>query len=347
MVNDDSVSDVAKALDAGYTSNALYNSLNLSTSADVTRAMKQISGSMANSVSRDARVLSNRFDMLADTAPVVKNGLAFNVVAQGDKRAELGNNTRYDMMALRQTLAFGGNQTLSMEYGIARINGDSTGISAGDNGLAGGYSQFFGLNHAMPLGENGLSWNNGLRYDVHQFDSNRAISYGDVSETAKSATRQQYLELRSEGRRTFTVQEGFEVAPYAGVKLRHTTEDGYQEKGAGDFSLNMSSSTETAVDSVAGMQLSYAGKDGWAATATLEGGPNLSHISTGKKASLQGAAGQRFNVEDGQQGGGINSKAQAGVKYNAGNTRAGLEAYHWKEDGISDKGLMMNYNVSF
>nr|WP_312951683.1 autotransporter domain-containing protein [Superficieibacter sp.] len=292
-------------------------------------------------------LLSNRFDMLADTAPVVKNGLAFNVVAQGDKRAELGNNTRYDMMALRQTLAFGGNQTLSMEYGIARINGDSTGISAGDNGLAGGYSQFFGLNHAMPLGENGLSWNNGLRYDVHQFDSNRAISYGDVSETAKSATRQQYLELRSEGRRTFTVQEGFEVAPYAGVKLRHTTEDGYQEKGAGDFSLNMSSSTETAVDSVAGMQLSYAGKDGWAATATLEGGPNLSHISTGKKASLQGAAGQRFNVEDGQQGGGINSKAQAGVKYNAGNTRAGLEAYHWKEDGISDKGLMMNYNVSF
>lgn len=347
VVSDSSVSSVAKALDAGYTNNQLYNSLNLATSSDVTKAMKQISGSMANSVSRDARVLSNRFDMLADTAPVVKNGLSFNVVAQGDKRSELGNNTKYDMMALRQKLEFGGNQTLAMEYGIARINGDSTDISAGDNGLAGGYSQFFGLNHAMPLDENGLSWNNGLRYDVHQFDSNRAISYGDVNETAKSDTRQQYLELRSEGRKTFTVKEGFDVAPYAGVKLRHTIEDGYQERGAGDFNLNMSSGTETAVDSVVGMQLNYAGKNGWAATATLEGGPNLSYVSTNKKASLQGVAGQDFNVDDGQKGGGINSKAQVGVKYNAGNTSAGLEAFHWKEDGQSDKGLMVNYKVNF
>lgn len=347
VVDDSSVSSVAKALDAGYTNNQLYNSLNLATSADVTKAMKQISGSMANSVSRDARVLSNRFDMLADTAPVMKNGLAFNAVAQGDKRAELGNNTTFDMMALRQKLEFGGNQTLSMEYGIARINSNGTDIAAGDNGLAGGYSQFFGLNHEMPLGENGLSWNNALRYDVHQFDSNRAISYGDVSETAKADNRQQYLELRSEGRKTFTVQEGFDVAPYAGVKLRHTIEDGYQENGAGDFNLNMSSSTETAVDSVVGMQLRYAGKNGWAATATLEGGPNLSYISTNKKAMLQGAAGQYFNVEDGQKGGGVNSKAQVGVKYNADNTSAGLEAFHWKEDGLSDKGLMMNYKVSF
>lgn len=76
--------------------------------------------------------------------------------------------------------------------------------------------------------------------------------------------------------------------PYAGLKLRHTMEDGYQERGAGDFNLNMNSSTETAVDSVVGMKLSYAGKDGWAATATLEGGPNLSYVSTGKKRPCRG-----------------------------------------------------------
>lgn len=76
--------------------------------------------------------------------------------------------------------------------------------------------------------------------------------------------------------------------PYAGLKLRHTMEDGYQERGAGDFNLNMNSSTETAVDSVVGMKLSYAGKDGWAATATLEGGPNLSYVSTGKSVPAGG-----------------------------------------------------------
>ncbi|KSB85421.1 hypothetical protein LFZ31_26580 [Salmonella enterica subsp. enterica serovar Newport str. S09097] len=53
---------------------------------------------------REARVLSNRFTMLADAAPQIKDGLAFNVVAKGDPRAELGNDTQYDMLALRQTL---------------------------------------------------------------------------------------------------------------------------------------------------------------------------------------------------------------------------------------------------
>ncbi len=49
-------------------------------------------------------MLSNRFSMLADAAPKVGNGLAFNVVAKGDPRAELGNNTEYDMLALRKTI---------------------------------------------------------------------------------------------------------------------------------------------------------------------------------------------------------------------------------------------------
>ena len=42
--------------------------------------------------------------MLSDAAPEVANGLAFNVVAKGDPRAELGNDTQYDMMALRKSL---------------------------------------------------------------------------------------------------------------------------------------------------------------------------------------------------------------------------------------------------
>ncbi|MBS9489719.1 autotransporter domain-containing protein, partial [Citrobacter braakii] len=346
VVTDSSVSGVAGALDASYTNNELFSSLNLKTSADVTKAMKQISGNKAVNVSRDARRLSNRFDMLADAAPELGNGLSFNLVAKGDQRAELGKDTQYDMMALRQKLGFGDNQSLTMEYGIARLDGKGN-VSSGSDGITGGYSQFLGLEHAMPLGEEGLSWNNALRYDVHQLDSKRGINYGDVNKQALADSRQQYLELRTEGRKTFAVSEGLDVVPYAGLKLRHTMEDGYQERGAGDFNLNMNSSTETAVDSVVGMKLSYAGKDGWAATATLEGGPNLSYVSTGKKASLQGAAGQSFNVDDGQKGGSINSMAQVGVKYNAGNTSAGVDAFHWKEDNISDKGFMLNIKHNF
>ncbi|WP_072569191.1 BigA/YdbA N-terminal beta-barrel domain-containing protein [Enterobacter sp. SA187] len=347
VAGDASVNSVANALDAAYTSNELYNSLNLATSAELTSALKQISGSKATGVSRDARILSNRFDMLADTAPVMNNGLAFNVVAKGDKRAELGNDTTYDMLALRQSLAFGDNQTLTMEYGIARLDGDGNAMSAGDNGVTGGYSQFLGLKHSLPLTEGGLNWDNALRYDVHNFDSNRAVRYGDVNKTANADTRQQYMEFRTEGSKAFKVQEGLTVTPFAGLKMRHTMEDGYSEKGAGDFNLSMSSSSETAVDAVVGLKLSYAGEDGWAATASLEGGPNLSYAKSKRTASLAGARGQTFSVDDAQQGGGVNGQAMAGVKYSAGNAQFTADAFQWQEDGVKDKGFMLNYKYKF
>lgn len=87
VATDSSVSDVAQALDAGYTNNELYTSLNVGTTAELNSALKQVSGSQATTVFREARVLSNRFTMLADAAPQIKDGLAFNVVAKGDPRA--------------------------------------------------------------------------------------------------------------------------------------------------------------------------------------------------------------------------------------------------------------------
>ncbi|ECY5567747.1 autotransporter adhesin BigA, partial [Salmonella enterica subsp. enterica serovar Durham] len=276
VATDASVSGVASALDAGYTNNELYTSLNVSTTAELNSALKQVSGSQATTVFREARVLSNRFNMLADAAPQIKDGLAFNVVAKGDPRAELGNDTQYDMLALRQTLDLTASQNLTLEYGIARLDGDGS-KTAGDNGLTGGYSQFFGLKHSMAFDE-GLAWNNSLRYDVHNLDSSRSVAYGDVNKIADSDMRQQYLEFRSEGAKTFTMMsDTLKVTPYAGVKFRHTMEDGYKERSAGDFNLSMNSGNETAVDSIVGLKLDYAGKDGWSATATLEGGPNLSY----------------------------------------------------------------------
>ncbi|MBY7351630.1 autotransporter domain-containing protein [Escherichia ruysiae] len=345
VATDASVNDVAQALDAGYTNNELYTSLNVGTTAELNSALKQISGSQATTVFREARVLSNRFSMLADAAPKVGNGLAFNVVAKGDPRAELGNDTQYDMLALRKTLDLSESQSLSLEYGIARLDGNGS-DTAGDNGVTGGYSQFFGLKHQMAF-ENGISWNNALRYDVHNLDSSRAVAYGDVSKTADTNVKQQYLEFRSEGAKTFEPREGLKITPYAGVKLRHTLEGGYQERNAGDFNLNMNSGSETAVDGIVGLKLDYAGKDGWSANATLEGGPNLSYAKSQRTASLAGAGSQYFNVDDGQKGGGINSQASVGVKYSSKESSLHLDAYHWKEDGISDKGVMLNFKKTF
>ncbi|ECV1183329.1 autotransporter adhesin BigA, partial [Salmonella enterica subsp. enterica serovar Kentucky] len=220
VATDSSVSDVAQALDAGYTNNELYTSLNVDTTAELNSALKQVSGAQATTVFREARVLSNRFTMLADAAPQIKDGLAFNVVAKGDPRAELGNDTQYDMLALRQTLDLTASQNLTLEYGIARLDGDGS-KTAGDNGLTGGYSQFFGLKHSMAFDE-GLAWNNSLRYDVHNLDSSRSVAYGDVNKIADSDMRQQYLEFRSEGAKTFTMMsDTLKVTPYAGVKFRH------------------------------------------------------------------------------------------------------------------------------
>ncbi|AVH18405.1 autotransporter domain-containing protein [Enterobacter sp. SGAir0187] len=347
VATDSSVGSVAQALDAGYTNNELYTSLNVGTSAELNSALKQVSGSQATTVFREARVMSNRFTMLADAAPQVGDGLAFNVVAKGDPRAELGNDTQYDMLALRQKLDLTDRQSLTLEYGIARIDGNGAN-TAGDNGVTGGYSQFFGLKHKLALNDDGLSWNNALRYDVHNLDSSRLVSYGDVNKVADSDARQQYLEFRSEGAKTFTMlDDALNITPYAGVKVRHTLEDGYQERSAGDFNLSMNAGSETAVDAIAGLTLNYAGKNSWGASATLEGGPNLSYSKNQRYATLQGAAGQQFNVDDGQQGGGVNGMATVGVKYNAYETSLNLDAYQWKEDGISDKGFMFSVKKTF
>ncbi|EHS2036883.1 autotransporter adhesin BigA [Salmonella enterica] len=346
VATDSGVNSVAQALDAGYTNNELYTSLNVGTTAELNNALKQVSGSQATTVFREARILSNRFTMLADAAPQIKEGLAFNVVAKGDPRAELGNDTQYDMLALRQKLELTTSQNLTLEYGIARLDGSGS-QKAGDNGLTDGFSQFFGLKHSTAFDDD-LVWNNSLRYDVHNLDSSRSISYSDTSKTADSNARQQYMEFRSEGAKTFRLMDNaLKVTPYVGVKFRHTVEGSYKERSAGDFNLSMNAGNETAVDSIVGLKLDYTGDNGWSATATLEGGPNLSYNKSQRTASLQGAAGQSFGVDDGQKGGGVNGLATIGVKYNSNDTTLHLDAYQWKEDRISDKGFMLNVKKTF
>lgn len=143
------------------------------------------------------------------------------------------------------------------------------------------------------------------------------------------------------------MDNALKVTPYVGVKFRHTVEGSYKERSAGDFNLSMNAGNETAVDSIVGLKLDYTGDNGWSATATLEGGPNLSYNKSQRTASLQGAAGQSFGVDDGQKGGGVNGTATIGVKYNSNDTTLHLDAYQWKEDRISDKGFMLNVKKTF
>ena len=131
------------------------------------------------------------------------------------------------------------------------------------------------------------------------------------------------------------------------MKFRHTLEGSYKERSAGDFNLSMNAGSETAVDSIVGMKFDYTAENGWSASATLEGGPNLSYSKSQRTASLQGAAGQSFSVDDDQKGGGINGLATVGVKYSAKDASLNLDAYQWKEDNISDKGFMLNFRKTF
>lgn len=96
-----------------------------------------------------------------------------------------------------------------------------------------------------------------------------------------------------------------------------------------------------------GLKLNYAGNNGWGITATLEGGPNLSYSTNQRTASLQGAAGQSFKVDNGQSGGGMNSLAMVGMKYDLKQSAMHLDAYNWREDGVTDKGLMLSFKHMF
>ncbi|WP_250550958.1 hypothetical protein, partial [Escherichia coli] len=55
VATDSSVNTVAQVLDAGYTNNELYSSLNVGTTAELNSALKQVSGSKATTVFNAAR----------------------------------------------------------------------------------------------------------------------------------------------------------------------------------------------------------------------------------------------------------------------------------------------------
>nr|WP_250999444.1 Ig-like domain-containing protein [Escherichia coli] len=76
-------------------------------------------------------------------------------------------------------------------------------------------------------------------------------------------------------------------------------------------------------------------------------GQTVSVMAGNGATTLAGAGSQHFNIDDGQKGGGINSLASVGVKYSSKESSLNLDAYNWKEEGISDKGVMLNFKKTF
>ncbi|HBD2921588.1 TPA: autotransporter domain-containing protein, partial [Escherichia coli] len=342
---DKQVTGIAEALDKSYTNNTLFRSLNLKTVDELNRALGQISGNQATTAFNGARILGSRFERLTTEASPLGNGMAFNVITRNDIRAELGNKARFDMFALKQAFSVTKNQNVEIGYGIARLNGNGS-EQAGDNGLTGGWSQFMSLKHQLTFGDD-YSLTNHLRYDRHDLKSSRLIQYGDITRTALSDTRQHYLEFKTEGRKEVQLSENVTLSPSVGVKFRHTVNESMREHGAGDFNLKLGQSTKTATDAVAGISMSYSGNNGLKLSAKLEGGPNISFLKSDRKGTLQGAEGAAFSTDDGQRGGGINGLADAGVNYTTANSNLSFNTYYWQEDGLRDKGLMLNYNYRF
>lgn len=345
VVIDVLVNDIVKVLDVGYINNELFISLNVGMIVELNSVLKQVSGSQVIMVFCEVCVLSNCFSMLVDVVLKVGNGLVFNVVVKGDLCVELGNNIEYDMLVLCKIIDLSESQMMSLEYGIVCFDGDGV-QKVGDNGVIGGYSQFFGLKYQM-LFDNGMNWNNVLCYDVYNFDSSCLIVFGNMNKMVDIDVKQQYLEFCSEGVKIFELSEGLKVMLYVGVKLCYILEGGYQECNVGDFNLNMNSGSEMVVDSIVGLKLDYVGKDGWSVSVMLEGGLNLSYVKSQCMVSLVGVGSQYFNVDDGQKGGGINSLISVGVKYSSKESLLNLDVYNWKEDGISDKGVMLNFKKMF
>lgn len=337
---DKQVTGIAEALDKAYTNNTLFRSLNLKTVDELNRALGQISGNQATTAFNGARILGSRFERLATEATPLGNGMAFNAITRNDIRSELGNKARFNMFALKQAFSATENQNVEIGYGIARLNGSGS-EQAGDNGLTGGWSQFMSLKHELMFGDD-YSLTNHLRYDRHDLKSSRLIQYGDITRTALSDTRQHYLEFKTEGRKEVQLSENVTLSP-----SRHTVNESMREHGAGDFNLKLGQSTKTATDAVAGISMSYSGNNGLKLSARIEGGPNISFLKSDRKGTLQGAEGVAFSTDDGQRGGGINGLADVGVNYTTANSNLSFNTYYWQEDGLRDKGLMLNYNYRF
>ncbi|EGZ3935438.1 autotransporter domain-containing protein [Salmonella enterica subsp. enterica serovar Albuquerque] len=340
VVTDASVKSVATELEQGYTNNALYNSLNQSSTEGLNQAMRAISGQNAGQVRQQTRVLDRRFDMLSMQGVTNASGFSFNAINKNSQAAELANDARYDMISVGQTFTAGSHQ-YTFRYGLARLDGEN---SSNSDSITGGYSQFLGIAHRLDM--DGIAWQNRLDASVHQLDSSRAVRYSGVSVNASGDGQYQNMAFTSALSKDFTVGESLTIVPTAGLRMRYQHSDAMQEDNAGDWNLHWSASDKQALDSLVGVDLRWQPAPGLIVNAAIEGGPNLGYKENAGSVTLQGAQGARFAVQQ-QRGGQINGMANVGVNWSTEQTQLRFSAWKWQEDGDKDKGLTLDFSLRF
>ena len=351
VVADASLKQAATALEAGYTNNAVFQSLNLETVAQVTEGIRQLTGARFSQAMEQTKVLSNRFNLLHDNAKVDEaSGLSFNMVSKGDAGSKL-NGTEYDMAALGTQFNLGEGGKLAVRYGVANLSADNNSGAPGSKGALSGTSQFAGMKYSKPL-LNGLELTSDLQMEQHRLESNRALNYGAVRETASADNNQDTYNANLQIGKKLKFQQdrkghGLSITPSLGMAVRQTRDQAVNETGAGLYNLNVTAGTTSAMDAVAGVKFKYVNASGVNAHFNMLGGPNLYYQGTQRNASLAGAPDAQFGLSETSRRSAFNYNSSLGMDYQGRHHSVSVDGYASSLDSTDDYGVMMKLNKKF
>lgn len=345
VVTDHALKQAAAALETGYTSNAMFRSLNLGTVDEVTNGIRQLTGQGFGMAMKQAQVMSHRFGVLADNVREGPGGLGFNLVTRGSPGSRLAGS-EYDMAVLASRFDVLGGGKLAVRYGVANLlNLDRNSRATTRNGLS-GVSQFAGMQYGKPLGA-GFELMGDLQFEQHRLESTRALNYGNVRETATSRNGQDKYLASVQAGKSMALPNGFSFTPSLGLEMRRTRDHAVAEHGAGLYNLNVTGATATAVDAVAGMKLGFANERGLTGSLSVQGGPNLGYARGNRYASLAGAPDAQFLVPETYGRSRFNYKGRLSVGYAAALSSVMLDGYMADQDRVRDYGVMLNVSRHF
>ncbi|CAG9171595.1 hypothetical protein LMG23992_01986 [Cupriavidus laharis] len=345
IVTDVALKQAAAALEAGYAGNTMFGSLNLGSVNEVTNGIRQLTGQGFGTAMNQARVLSHRFGVLADSVREGPGGIGFNLVTRGSPGSRLAGS-EYDMAVLASRFDMGGAGKLALRYGVANLlNLDRNSRATTRHGLS-GVSQFAGMQYSKPLGA-GFELTGDLQFEQHRLESTRALNYGSVRETATSRNGQDKTLVNLQAGKPMAMSRGFSFTPSLGMEMRRTRDHAVAEHGAGLYNLDVTGASTTAVDAVAGMKLGFANDRGLTASLSVHGGPNLGYAGGHRYASLAGAPDARFRLPESSGRARFNYKGRFNVGYATALSTVSLDGYMAEQDRTRDYGVMLNVSRYF
>lgn len=340
VIGDASLAADARALEKGYTGNALYSSINQTSTRGVDEAIRQISGRNTGVSNLQIRRLDNRFRQVLSDEIKAPSGSGFNVVSRYTPQGELGSGSKFDMVTLSQRFT-DGKADYAVSYGIADLRDSRTDAA---DGITGGYSQFFAFDWQYDAST--WRWENRLDAALHTLDTSRKIAYEGVNRQAESARKEQSFTLTSKLSLPLAQEEGMHIAPYMGIRARYNHVSSVKERGAGEWNLSLSAQEREVLEPLAGLTVDWKPAEQTNLFLSAEGGmPVLSRAKNGY-AQLAGVPTVRFDKKA-KNDNRFNSLVKVGANWQSDNSALSLNAWHWQEESTRDKGLQMNLSIYF